>query len=58
MKPYCCPVCLGVGTMPAGFYDQSGSNACTARETCRSCDGTGILWEITPGEPGSKEEAK
>ena len=40
-----CPVCKGVGTVPQGFYEGAlypdGTN--TARETCRTCGGTGVI---------------
>lgn len=47
-KPHICPVCNGSQVVPNGFYMQtsgmwSGSDA--TPEMCRSCDGTGILWE-------------
>jgi len=44
-----CPVCMGNGLVPDGFYSQTSGNwlATTAEgETCRSCDGKGyILFE-------------
>jgi len=43
--PYRCPVCYGTGTVPADFYSQIGSTTSTARERCRSCWGTGIVWD-------------
>jgi len=52
-RPHCCPVCQGRCTMPAGFYDgetvtahRDGTNAieALAREVCRSCNGTGVVW--------------
>jgi hypothetical protein len=51
MIPHRCPVCGGLGTVPAGFYTAtlehgalhwSGSSAAD-REPCRSCD-QGIVW--------------
>jgi len=45
--PYCCPVCGGNGLVPNGFYSQTGGQWSTSNfspETCRSCDGTGIVW--------------
>ena len=43
-----CPVCGGNGQVMAGFYNQvggtwTGSN--TALEQCRSCAGSGVVWE-------------
>lgn len=45
--PFRCPVCNGSGCVPQGFYD--GMNGTigtghTAPDTCRSCQGTGIVW--------------
>ncbi len=48
-KPHCCPICSGTGTVPNGFYRQvSGqwsSSSDATPEQCRSCRGTGIVWE-------------
>lgn len=47
-KPHICPVCQGVGRVPAGFYESVGSNTWVnsgGDEECRSCNGTGIVWE-------------
>jgi len=40
-----CPVCKGMGTVPQGFYEGyiPDSSTNTARETCRTCGGRGIL---------------
>lgn len=43
MKPYLCPVCEGIGKVPGGFYD-GNPNPVLAREECKACSGTGILW--------------
>ena len=45
-RPYLCPVCQGHGSVPAGFYGLPGctSTASTTPDTCRACDGTGVLW--------------
>ena len=47
MKPHKCPVCNGNGIVDAGFYNQtSGEWTSTGgTEPCRSCEGTGIVWE-------------
>ena len=37
-KPHTCPVCGGTGQVPVGFYSEEIA-------TCRSCDGSGVLWE-------------
>jgi DnaJ-class molecular chaperone len=45
--PFVCPVCGGNGLVANGFYDQIGGAwniVSTAPETCRSCNGTGIVW--------------
>ena len=46
-QPYCCPVCGGRGKVPAGFYDVWGktTNTTNLTDTCRTCGGTGIVWE-------------
>ena len=47
LTPHRCPVCGGNGLVPNGFYMQTGghwSTTSTIPETCRSCDGTGIIW--------------
>ena len=45
-QPYMCPVCRGNGIVSEGFYRQtSGMWASSGgMETCRSCNGTGIVW--------------
>lgn len=46
-KPYICPVCLGNGLVPNGFYNQTSgcwSTTSTTPEICRTCKGTGIVW--------------
>lgn len=42
--PHKCPVCGGRGWVPPGFYAPSGSITNTSSETCRSCDGKGVIW--------------
>jgi DnaJ-class molecular chaperone len=42
-KPHCCPVCIGRGSVPAGFY---GLGTALLAEVCRACSGSGIIWEI------------
>lgn len=41
--PVKCPVCEGRGTVPHDFYAQLGASSSTTRETCRSCQGRGIV---------------
>lgn len=48
MQPYKCPVCDGRGFVPNGFYNtttQEYVSVNTIPETCRSCGGTGIIWD-------------
>jgi hypothetical protein len=46
-KPYMCPVCCGNGLVPNGFYNTVsglGSTTSITPETCRSCNGTGVVF--------------
>lgn len=47
-----CPVCGGNGMVPHGFYKHIGPHSSTnaAPETCKGCQGTGIVWEPQPIE--------
>lgn len=40
-----CPVCMGVGVLPIGFYNMTGIRSTTGAspEQCRSCGGRGIV---------------
>jgi len=52
--PHQCPVCGGNGLVPAGFYDRTTptwSTSNTGPETCRSCNGTGIVYGEETDEP-------
>lgn len=43
-----CPVCDGRGHVTNGFYKSHGETWSTdsmTPETCRSCDGKGVVWE-------------
>ena len=45
-QPYKCPVCGGSGLVPNGYYNQTSgvwSTTSTTPETCKSCNGTGIV---------------
>jgi len=42
--PHCCPICQGRGEVPPGFYIGSVFTRAIS-ETCRTCQGTGVLWE-------------
>lgn len=46
LKPHICPVCNGKTTVPNGFYNTLGASSSTNSEpeTCRSCNGKGIIW--------------
>ena len=48
MIPFCCPVCQGRGTLPAGFYSRARTLSNTAPETCKTCNGQGIVWAGGP----------
>lgn len=48
--PHKCPVCNGSGLVRNGFYTALNPNQTytainTAPEQCRSCGGSGIIWE-------------
>lgn len=47
-----CPVCMGKGVVPNGFYTAVGVAEYTTTsltpETCRSCDGKGIVFDPAP----------
>lgn len=47
--PHQCPVCLGVGQVANGFYARVGTQTWSAAslepERCRSCDGSGVVWQ-------------
>ena len=47
MKPAICPVCLGNGFVPNGFYSTTNrewASGSTEPEVCRSCNGKGCLF--------------
>ena len=47
LRPYVCPVCGGNGLVAQGFYAQTSgqwTSTSTAPITCRSCQGTGVVW--------------
>lgn len=44
-QPYRCPVCEGSGLVPTGFYSSEFiTGAIPGSETCRTCDGKGVIW--------------
>lgn len=66
MRPHRCPVCLGRGLMPRGFYDtdMGARNSAVGDEPCRTCLGKGLIWELEesdviqpqPTEKGSTQK--
>ena len=42
-----CPVCSGSGEVPYNFYNNA--NGIGIVEKCRTCNGSGILWEPSIG---------
>ena len=45
MIPYICPICVGKGFVPAGFYAGASTTYKTETEVCKACAGTGIFLE-------------
>lgn len=48
MLPHKCPICLGTGNVPGGFYNCCPGGYPTSANTmepCRSCE-KGIIWEM------------
>ena len=45
--PHRCPICQGQGTVPPGFYEElnTGTSISSNRPICRTCGGSGLLWE-------------
>ena len=56
-RPHVCPVCCGRQYAPMGFYDGNISTALNT-ELCRTCGGTGIVWEPEIDSLERKEESK
>ncbi len=48
--PHRCPVCEGRGVVRSGFYNTNPyyASSSISDEKCRTCFGTGILWEFEP----------
>ena len=45
--PNRCPICLGTGNVPGGFYNccPGGTpTSCNTSELCRSCHGSGVIY--------------
>jgi len=57
-----CPVCLGKGLVPNGFYNAIGVNSysttSTSPERCRSCGGSGYIVIYGRETAGLKNESK
>ena len=55
MGVYVCPVCAGRGFVDAGFYYGAQgyypANTTVATATCRSCNGTGIVYDRIEYKP-------
>jgi hypothetical protein len=54
MTPHRCPVCHGNGQVAKGFYGQTAGQWTTnsvGADPCRSCAGTGVVWEPEPFAP-------
>ena len=51
-KPHLCPVCQGRGTVPVGFYSPGTLSSSLTPETCRTCQGFGVVWDYTDNGPG------
>jgi hypothetical protein len=50
MTPHVCPICKGKRTVPGGFYRMTLEGLWTSYndepdEICRTCQGSGIVWE-------------
>jgi hypothetical protein len=45
-KPYCCPICNGVCTLPYNFYGCDYPNISTSSVECKTCNGTGLVWSV------------
>jgi len=43
-QPYTCPVCRGTRLVEDDFYNSGMSTTEVVRSTCRSCNGTGVVW--------------
>lgn len=48
-QPHVCPVCLGKGIVPNGFYlypHNQWFSSSTSPEKCKSCQGSGVVWDF------------
>lgn len=44
LKVFVCPICGGVGTVPANFYSKDNYTTANNEISCKSCSGKGVLW--------------
>lgn len=59
LTPYRCPICGGNGLVPDGFYATVTGHWSTTDytpEKCRSCNGTGIVWNNEQNQPAMTAE--
>jgi len=55
-QPHSCPVCGGRGEVLDTLYSPYGTASTAYMVTCRSCNGTGIVWE--PGWYDEEEDSE
>lgn len=48
-EPKKCPVCVGRGNVPYNFYENKDIDLKIINEKCKTCDGTGIVWDFALG---------
>ena len=58
-----CPICVGCGNVPGGFYNAivghiDGWTSANSSEMCRACNGKGIIYEGGLMECETKEETE
>lgn len=63
MKPYQCPICLGCGNVPGGFYNVvaghiDGWISASSSEMCRACNSSGVIYDGGLKECETKEETE
>ena len=59
-RAQCCPVCGGRGKVQPGFYTPETGSMTTgaAWETCRSCSGSGLVWDGIISVPSPRIQKK
>lgn len=59
MKYQRCPICNGAGQVSGGFFDRAGDcdfwTSGNSTETCRVCNGSGIILETLTQESEKDE---